>query len=37
VEVPQVFLEAAIEGFRYHVDNSSAELVVHLDEIGITQ
>jgi hypothetical protein len=34
LEVPRVFLEAAIDGFRDHVHNGCAELVFDLDEIG---
>jgi hypothetical protein len=37
LEVPRVFLEAAIEGFRDHVHHSCAELVFNLDEIGISE
>jgi hypothetical protein len=34
LEVPRVFLEAAIEGIRTHVQNACADLVFDLDEIG---
>jgi hypothetical protein len=37
LEVPQVFLEAVIEGFRGHAQNSCVELVFHLDEIDISK
>jgi hypothetical protein len=35
LEVPRVFLEAAIEGIRTHVQNACADLVFNLDKIGI--
>jgi hypothetical protein len=37
LEVPRVFLEAVIDGFRDHVHNACAELVFNLDEIGMTE
>jgi hypothetical protein len=37
LEVPRVFLEAAIEGIRSHVQNTCADLVFNLDEIGISE
>jgi hypothetical protein len=37
LEVPRVFLEAAIEGIRTHVQNACADLVFNLDEIGISE
>jgi hypothetical protein len=36
LEVPRVFLEAAIDGFRDHVHNVCTELVFNLDKIGVT-
>jgi hypothetical protein len=33
--VPRAFLEAGIEGFRDHVHDLCAELVFHVNEIGI--
>jgi hypothetical protein len=36
-EVPRVFVEAAIEAVRTHVQNASANLVFNLDEIGISE
>jgi hypothetical protein len=35
--VPRIFLEAAIEGVRTHVQNACADLVFNLDEIGISE
>jgi hypothetical protein len=37
LDVPRVFLEAAIDGFRDHVHNACAEFVFNLDEIGISE
>jgi hypothetical protein len=37
VEVPRVFLEVAIEGIRTHVQNTCADLVFNLDEIGVSE
>jgi hypothetical protein len=37
LEVPRVFLEAAIDGFRDHVHNACAELVLDVDEIGVSE
>jgi hypothetical protein len=37
LDVPRVFLEAAIEGIATHVHNSCTELVFNLDEIGIRE
>jgi hypothetical protein len=35
LEVPRVFLEAAIEGIRTHVQNNCVDLVFNLDKIGL--
>jgi hypothetical protein len=37
LDMPRAFLEAVINGFRYHVHNACAELVFNLEEIGISQ
>lgn len=37
LQVPRVFLEAALEGFRDHVHGACAELLFNLDEIGISE
>jgi hypothetical protein len=37
LEVPRVFLEAAIKGIRTHVQNACADFVFDLDEIGIRE
>jgi hypothetical protein len=37
LEMPRVFLEAAIDGFRDRVHNACAELIFHLDEIGVSE
>jgi hypothetical protein len=37
LEVNRVFLGAAIEGIRTHVQNACAELVFNLDKIGISE
>jgi hypothetical protein len=37
LEVPRVFLQAGLEGFRDHVHSACAELVFNLDEIGISE
>jgi hypothetical protein len=36
-ELPQVFLQAGLHGFRDHVHQACAELVFNLDEIGISE
>jgi hypothetical protein len=36
-EVPRVFLEAAIDGFRDHVHNTCAELMFNLEEIAVSE
>jgi hypothetical protein len=37
LEVPRVFHEAAIDGFRDYVHNVCAEFVLNLDEIGVRE
>jgi hypothetical protein len=37
LEVPRVFLQARLDGFRGHVHQPCAELVFNLDEIGISE
>jgi hypothetical protein len=37
LEVPRVFLEAAIDGFRDYVHNACAEFVFNLDEIDVSE
>jgi hypothetical protein len=37
LEVPRVFLEAAIDGFRDHVHNACAGLLFNFDEIGVNK
>jgi hypothetical protein len=37
LEVLRAFLEAAIEGIKTHVQNSCADLVFNLDEIGMSE
>jgi transposase len=37
LEAPRVFLEAAIESIRTHVQNACAYLVFNFDEIGINE
>jgi hypothetical protein len=37
LEVPRVFLQAGLDGFRDHVHQACAELVLSPDEIGISK
>jgi hypothetical protein len=37
LEVPRVFLQAGLDGFRDHVHSACSELVLNLDEIGISE
>jgi hypothetical protein len=37
LEMPRIFLEAAIDGFRDHVHNACAELVFNLNKIGMNE
>jgi hypothetical protein len=37
LEVPRVFLKAAIDEFRDHVHNACAELVFNLDEVNVSE
>jgi hypothetical protein len=36
-EVPRVFLQVGLDGFRDHVHQACAQLVFNLDEIGISE
>jgi hypothetical protein len=37
LEVPRVFLDVAIDGFRHHVHGSCVELIFNLDEVGTSE